>query len=60
MEKVEKIQAELKELVSKAIEVLEKNYNTEDVEFESPAAALSLSLELALSEISDLNLEDLK
>jgi len=60
MENVIKIQAELKDLVSKAVEILEKNYNTEDIELQNPAAVLSMSLEHALWEISDLDEEDLK
>ena len=60
MENVIKIQAELKDLVSKAVEILQKNYNTPDVEFDTPASKLNMHLEDALWEISDLSEEDLK
>jgi len=60
MENVIKIQAELKELVNKAIEILQKNYNTPDVELDTPASKLNMHLEDALWEISDLSEEDLK
>ena len=60
MENVITIQAELKDLVEKAIEILEKNYNTEDVESGNPAAMLSLQLENALFDVSDLDEQGLK
>lgn len=60
MENVIKIQIELKDLVKKAIEILEKNYNMEDVESENPAAMLSLQLENAFFDVSDLDEQGLK
>lgn len=60
MEKVEIIRAELKELATKAVEILQKNYNTEDVELDTPASRLNMHLEDALWEISDLDKESLK
>jgi hypothetical protein len=60
MERIEIIKAELLVLLTKAVEILEKNYNTEDVELQNPAAVLSMSLEHVLWEISDLDEKNLK
>jgi hypothetical protein len=60
MENVIKIQVELKELVNKALEILQKNYNTEDDELDTPVSKLNMHLEDALWEISDLSEENLK
>ena len=60
MEKVEIIRAELKELTDKALEMLLKNCNTDDVDFNTPASRLHMLLEDALWEISCLDKEDLK
>jgi len=54
------IQAELNELVNKAVEILQKNYKTEDDELDTPASKLNMHLEDALWEISDLSEENLK
>lgn len=60
MENVEQIKAELRELISKSIEILEENFNVEDFETESPATMLNVSLMDTLLEISELSEEDLK
>ena len=60
MENVEQIKAELRELISKSIEILEENFNVEDFESESPATMLSTSLLGSLLDISELSEEDLK
>ena len=59
MENVEQIKAELRELISKAIEILEASFNVEDWEHDSPATMLNVSLMDALLEISELSEEDL-
>jgi len=60
MENVEQIKAELRELISKSIEILEENFNVEDFETESPATTLTSSLLRSLFDISELSEEDLK
>lgn len=60
MENVKEIKAELTELISKAIEILEASFNVEDFESESPATMLSTSLLGSLLDISELSEEDLK
>lgn len=60
MENVEEIKVELRELISKAIEILEENFNVEDFKTESPATMLNTSLMDVLLDISELSEEDLK
>ena len=60
MENVKQIKAELRELISKAIEILEENFNVEDFDSGSPATMLSTSLLGSLLDISELSEEDLK
>jgi hypothetical protein len=60
MEKVEIIRAELTELTDKALEMLLKNCNVDDIDFNTPASRLNMLLEDALWEISCLDKEDLK
>lgn len=60
MENVKEIKAELTELISKAIEILEASFNVEDFETESPATMLNTSLMDVLLEISELSEKDLK
>lgn len=60
MENIEEIKAELRELVNKAIEILEENFNVEDFESESPATMLTSSLLGSLLDIAELSEEDLK
>ena len=60
MENIEQIKAELRELTSKSIEILEENFNVEDFETESPATMLTTALLGSLLDISELSEEDLK
>ena len=60
MENIIKIQAELNELVNKALKILQKNYNTEDDELDTPVSNLNMHLEDAIWEISNLSEENLK
>jgi hypothetical protein len=60
MENVKEIKAELTELISKAIEILEASFNVEDFETESPATMLNTSLMDVLLNISELSEKDLK
>ena len=60
MENVEQIKAELRELISKSIEILEENFNVEDFETEGPATMLTTALLGSLLDISELSEEDLK
>ncbi len=60
MENVKEIKAELTELISKAIEILEASFNVEDFETENPATMLNTSLLGSLLDISELSEEDLK
>ena len=60
MENIEQIKAELRELISEAIEILEKNFNVEDWENDSSATMLNTNLLGFLLDISELNEEDLK
>jgi hypothetical protein len=60
MENVEQIKAELRELISKSIEILEESFNVEDFETESPATMLNIVLLGSLLDISELSEEDLK
>ena len=60
MENVEQIKAELRELISKAIEIVEENFNVEDWENDSSATMLNTNLLGSLLDISELSEEDLK
>jgi hypothetical protein len=60
MENVKEIKAELTELISKAIEILEASFNVEDFETENPATMLNTSLMDVLLDISELSEKDLK
>jgi hypothetical protein len=60
MENVKQIKAELRELISKSIEILEENFNVEDFETESPATMLTTALLGSLLDISELSEKDLK
>jgi hypothetical protein len=60
MENVEQIKAELRELISKSIEILEENFNVEDFETEGPATMLNITLLGSLLDISELTEKDLK
>ena len=60
MENIEQIKAELRELISKSIEILEENFNVEDFETESSATMLHTYLLGFLLDIAELSEEDLK
>jgi cysteine sulfinate desulfinase/cysteine desulfurase-like protein len=59
MERVNKIKDELKALITKAIDILEKECNI-DEDMMSPQAIAILSLNDALFEVSELEEQDLK
>ena len=59
MERVNKIKDELEALITKAIDILEKEYNV-DSDTLNPVFMTVLSLNDALVEISDLDEEGLK
>lgn len=59
MEKVNKIKEEVEALITKAIDILEKEYNV-DGDMMTPQVMALLSLNDALIEVSNLEEQDLK
>lgn len=59
MERVNKIKEEVEALITKAIDILEKEFNV-DVDMMTPQVIALLSLNNALIEVSNLEEQDLK
>lgn len=60
MQNIEQIKAELTELISKSVRILEENFDVEDFETENAAPMLHTDLLGFLLDISELSEEDLK
>lgn len=60
MQNIEQIKAELTELISKSVRILEENFDVEDFETENAASMLHIDLLGFLLDISELSEEDLK